>query len=330
MNESTYFDLFLNKYELERPLTVENRESGMNNTTRIVAAGDGRKYVLRIYNNHQDSNIVRLEHEVLKELSARPLPFRIPVPLPNKLGDTVSVAEDGKVSALFRYIEGKRPSAQVEAHIRALGKAAGELTAALGQIRPDSKPLYSPYFLLESTYEGMDCDAFTGLAERSEALAARRGSLLALQREREALQASTEGIRHLPQQWIHGDIVFNNTVAQEDVIVGVLDFEFCTVDARAMELAVIAADLVRTEHQASTSVRRIKLLLDGYGGAFRLTDEELAALPTLMKLRQLDVALHFACRYRDGLDGEEVLAGIIDQSAHCCNWVDHYWKDVVV
>lgn len=194
MNESTYFDLFLNKYELERPLTVENRESGMNNTTRIVAAGDGRKYVLRIYNNHQDSNIVRLEHEVLKELSARPLPFRIPVPLPNKLGDTVSVAEDGKVSALFRYIEGKRPSAQVEAHIRALGKAAGELTAALGQIRPDSKPLYSPYFLLESTYEGMDCDAFTGLAERSEALAARRGSLLALQREREALQASTEGI----------------------------------------------------------------------------------------------------------------------------------------
>jgi homoserine kinase type II len=321
------FSAFLDEYAFQAPCEVEHRESGMNNTTRLIVSGKER-YVLRIYNNHKDANIVRLEHEVLSELQKQELPFQVPIPVRNKRGDTVSIAHDGTLSALFHYIDGDRPNAANPAHISALGKTAALLTFALSVIEPNQKPLYSPYYSLESTYMSMDDTAFTGMADRSPALAARRSSLEELQKERQKLKGECEAISRLPQQWIHGDLVFNNTVSRGERIVGVLDFEFSTVDVRAMELAVIAVDLIKPDDPLC--IANVRLLLEGYLQSFQLTEQELEKLPSLMKLRLLDVALHFASRFRDGLDGEDVLCGIIDQSAFGCKWLNEHWEDVKV
>lgn len=327
LTDSIDFTPYLNEYVFQAPYTVEHNESGMNNTTRMIASGSER-FVLRIYNNHNDANIVRLEHEVLNLLQAKELPFRVPAPVQNKRNDTITVAGDGKLAALFHYIEGDRPSAANAAHVLALGRTAGWLSAALSGIEPISKPLYSPYYLLENTYLSMNEKAFLSLADRSEALAARRVSLEELQRERQLLTEECETIAELPKQWIHGDLVFNNTVSRGDEIVGVLDFEFATVDVRAMELAVIAVDLIKPDDPSTAA--SLKLLFESYMEAFHLSELELGKLPFLMKLRLLDVALHFATRYRDGLDEEDVLCGIIDQSAYGCQWINEHWEDGLV
>ncbi|RCW50921.1 phosphotransferase [Paenibacillus prosopidis] len=327
MNDTIDFTAFLEQYAFQAPCEVEHRESGMNNTTRMISSGM-KRYVLRIYNNHKDANIVRLEHEVLAELQKQELPFQVPVPVRNKQGDTVCIANDGTLSALFHYIDGDRLSAANAAHISALGKTAALLTIALSEIEPIQKPLYSPYFSLEGTYMSMDGTTFLGMAERSPSLAARRSSLIELQEERQNLKGEYDAIARLPQQWIHGDLVFNNTVSQGEKIIGVLDFEFSTVDVRAMELAVIAVDLIKSDDPLC--IANVKLLLEGYRQSFQLTEQELEKLPSLMKLRLLDVALHFASRFRDGLDGEDVLCGIIDQSAFGCKWLNEHWEDVKV
>ncbi|WP_028610702.1 phosphotransferase [Paenibacillus harenae] len=325
MKEGIDFSTYLSEYEFGAPYEVEHRESGMNNTTRIIASGQER-YVLRIYNNHKDAGIVRLEHEVLAALQQQKPPFRVPIPVRNKRGDTVCTAGDGTLSALFQYIEGDRPNPENPAHVLALGRTAALLTAALGRINPAGKPLYSPYYELESTYEAMDEHAFLSIADRSEAFAARRNRFLYLQKERLSLRAECEAVSRLPKQWIHGDLVFNNTVSQGDDIIGVLDFEFSTIDVRAMELAVVIVDLLKPDDPACGM--KVKRLLEGYHESFRLTGEEIMMLPVLMKLRLLDVALHFAVRLRDGLDGEEVLCGIMDQTLFGCGWINENWEDV--
>jgi homoserine kinase type II len=317
------FTAYLDHYEFQERYVVENRESGMNNTTRIITSGD-RKYVFRIYNNHKNPDIVRLEHEVLQQLNELELSFQVPIPVNNKCGDSVSLAPDGTLSALFDYIEGDRPSMANERHIYALGHTAAKLTEALGRIEPKRKPLYSPYYSLEDTYATMDLDSFLTLADRSKALEARIPGILALHGERERLIPSCRELALLPQQWIHGDLVFNNTVSHENDIIGVLDFEFATIDARAMELAVIIVDMIKPGDPDFQS--KLKVLLQGYQGGIQLSEEERKQLPALMKLRLLDVALHFAVRLRDNLDEAEILCGIIDQSLFGCNWINDHWE----
>lgn len=315
--------LFLDQYEFAAPYEVENRESGMNNTTRMVSAGVDR-FVLRVYNNHKDAEIVKLEHEVLKALQekSQAFPYQIPIPVQNKNGETLCIAMDGTIGALFRYINGERPSSSNDSHVFALGKAAAHLTIALSEIDLLRDPIYTPYYLLESTYASMDANTFIAMAERSKELAARRACFIRLQEERNRLISVCDDIDKLPKQWIHGDLVFNNTVAEGDEITGILDFEFSTIDVRAMELAVIVVDLIRAEDPAFAA--RVKLLIQGYLKFAPLTDEEMKYLPSLMKLRLLDVALHFAVRLKEGLDEEHVLCRIIDHSDFALSWIKEY------
>ena len=42
-----------------------------------------------------------------------------------------------------------------------------------------------------------------------------------------------------PKQLIHGDLHYDNVLVEADKVSGLLDFEFCAYDWRAMELAVI-------------------------------------------------------------------------------------------
>jgi len=324
LNDILDFTTYLNEYEFQEPYYIEHRESGMNNTTRMISSGN-KRFVLRIYNNHKDIDIVKLEHEVLDALNKQELTFRVPIPVHNKKGDTISVAADGTLSSLFHYIAGDRPTASNPAHVYALGAAAAKLSSALSDINPNGLPQYTPYYMLEHTYATMDEEAFFAMAEQSDGLAVRKSSFIALHEERLRLKAECSQLEQLPQQWIHGDLVFNNTVSQGDDIIGVLDFEFTTIDVRAMELAVIIVDIIKPNNLNLRA--NAKQLLQGYQDTNPLTDDELKMLPLLMKLRLLDVALHFAIRLRDNLDNEEILCNIIDQSTFGCRWINEHWED---
>lgn len=296
--------------------------SGMNNTTRIVNCGD-HKYVLRLYNNHGDMNTVKLEHDVLKALSGTELGFRVPEPIANIDGDTVTVLPDGKLAYLFHYIEGERPDPAHMAHIRALGQATGVISSALNGINYASEPQYSPYYELGSTYSSMDKRMFEELAGRDAVLRDLALQFQYLQDQREQALALCERVAALPRQWIHGDICCGNALSGGDRITGILDFEFVTIDSRAMELAVMMVDLLKKD-LAANSENRLMVAATAFQEVVKLTSEERKLLPALMKLRLLDITLHFAVRYRDGLDGPEVLAGIVDSCAYGCEWITNH------
>ncbi|MDQ6418054.1 phosphotransferase [Paenibacillus sp. LHD-117] len=309
----------LGRYRWQAPCIAEAGASGMNNTTRIVSSGE-KKYVLRIYNNHGDADTVRFEHDMLKALTREKLDFQVPEPVPNKAGDSVTMLEDGKLACVFRYIEGVRPTPENSAHVSSLGAATGKLCKVLSGVKLDRMPQYSAYYELGQTYAAMDKPSFLGLANMSEYLREQAQQFGYLQNERETVLRACEDVAGLPRQWIHGDICFGNALSTGDRIAGILDFEFVTVDSRAMELAVLMVDLLKREIAAGSS-EKLALVADAFLSIVELTAEERKLLPTLMKLRLLDVALHFALRFREGLDGPEVLSGIVDSSAYGCEWI---------
>lgn len=307
------------EYGFGGPLKPVDGDRGMNNTTVMFADGPSQ-YVMRIYNNHRDRDAALLEHEVLTLLRGRSPGFQVPEPVPNRQGDTVTIMPDGALAAVFRYIDGERPSPANPEHVASLGTAAGRLSREMGSLRPKRKPIYDPYYTIGLTYAALDEEAVGRTAASAETLAAREDSFRLLQRARRETERRCGEIAELPKQWIHGDLVFHNALCKGGSIVGLLDFEFATVDVRAMELAVVAVDALKPE--LSGHAGRIGELAERFMSEVKLGQKELALLPYLMRLRIIDVALHFIGRYREGLDDAGVLGGIMDGAAYGLQWLE--------
>ena len=158
------------------------------------------------------------------------------------------------------------------------------------EVGEDIKPLYKPYYEFEQSHKAMAGEIIGRMTASSELLNTRKAELELLLLERTRLAQLRSAFASMPHQWIHGDIVFNNALVQEDGF-RVLDFEFCTIDLRAMELAVVLAEF--PSEDLSRAMEQITLFCRGYGASVKLTRDEINLLPDLVKLRMLDVFLSF-------------------------------------
>ncbi len=304
------FDQILRRYFASGEWKVEEGQSGWNNTTRFVEA-DGHRWVLRVYETHKDTGKIRFEHEILLALCELSLPFQIPVPIRCDDGSTLVRLADGteRLACLFAYIEGRRPEEGSKEIAHALGAATGYLSKALGGLKVSGAPMYPPYYEMDSAHPLCTPDivvkfCFTPPVEFQEEAVALRMIGEAIEKFRGYLPQ----FRSLPHQLIHGDINHSNSLVsrsdeREDRIAAILDFEFCTVDLRVMELAVIVSGFLTGEN----AMDNVEYFLSGVGQQLRLERAEVEAIPLLVQLRILDVFLHFLGRYLDGVDGEDVL-----------------------
>ncbi|MFD1176645.1 phosphotransferase [Paenibacillus puldeungensis] len=314
-----YYRAILAAYPLSPVLRIEERDSGMNNTTRYVILEDGQVQVLRIYENHRSTMKLATEHELLLLLARQKLPFQTPCPLQTRQGETWTTAPDGKLAAVFAYLPGVKPAEDRHDLSYAYGRAVGQLTLAMEGLQLEAAPSYPPY------------DELLGPDTEEAAVSARRlyktdPALSAIAEETEflldvldSLTNHAESIRRLERQWIHGDFSHSNVLVEDGEIRAVLDFEFVTLDLRAMELAVCLAEQLSAPGGLSRKV--VKDMLAGYHSVRRLEAEELELLPELLQLRKLDVFLHFLNRYQTGLDPASVLKDQTIKSAAVCRFI---------
>jgi len=289
--------------------------SGMNNTTRFVER-QGVQYVLRVYETHRDAEKVGFELAVLAALSRRPLPFRVPEPVPAPEGVCVRLY-DSRLAALFRHIDGSRPDPARAGAARELGRAAGSLSEALRGVRVDLRPAYPPYYELDAAHPLCPPEAVARFCEAPPApFAGCATSLSRLGLELERIRRSLPALRSLPHQLVHGDLNASNMLVHPDgSAAAVLDFEFVTRDLRVMEAAVCLSDLLNEDRGAAETAELAAEFAAGYGAASRLSADEAEAIPLLVRLRRLDVFLHFLGRYRDGVDDADKLRRFIDGAA---------------
>ncbi|XID94658.1 phosphotransferase [Paenibacillaceae bacterium WGS1546] len=304
------FDRLLSRYFGDGAWELSEGLSGWNNTTRFVRSG-GRDWVLRIYETHKDAGKIRFEYEILSALNAMALPFQVPKPVRCLRGDTVVRAEDGtgRLACLFEYIEGRRPRTDDAEAAEAFGLATGRLMAALAEAPVALAPIYAPYYELDSAHPRCEPEQVAAFcASPPSEFRELADELAAIGDKLHRVRATLPAYRSLPHQLVHGDLNASNLltgVEEGDTrIAAILDFEFCTRDLRAMEIAVALSGYMEMGDKAEEMIGRF---LQGAGGGLKLEPAEADAVPALMKLRMLDVFLHFLGRHWDGVDDAEVV-----------------------
>ncbi len=302
-------------YDLPELTSVSRLTHGVNNTTILLTGGsENASYVMRVYETHRDEAKAAAEHGVLLALSRMDKPFRTPQPLTAQDGCTYVHTPDGKIAALFRYMEGAHPALEQLDQLRDFGSKAAALSAALARIDASQPAEYRPYYEIEHTHPLCSPEKVSEFCTNPPGrFAVHRDALRQVDAAIQGMLEQRAVLEQLPHQLIHGDLNASNMLADgaHGPITAVLDFEFVTRDLRVMELAVCLSDLVASDADERHTWDRVTAFLQGYGRMLRLSSGEIAVVPALLALRRLDVFIHFLGRYWDGVDSAEQLERFI-------------------
>ncbi|AOZ94543.1 aminoglycoside phosphotransferase [Paenibacillus crassostreae] len=296
------------KYWLTWRGSIQKGIGGWNNTTYFVG-NDDLRYVLRCYETHRDREKIEFEHAILESLQHQSLSFKVPIPVKALDGQTIVQMDDGsgKFACLFEYIEGLSPKESNTVIANSFGEVTGELSVTLARVNLDIAPAYRPYYELEKSYPICTREVVLDFCENPpEAFDDLTDILHKLRIAYIEICESLTGLEKLPQQLVHGDLNESNLLVHKehvDQVCALLDFEFCTIDVRAMEPAVVISGLLGHQDEIAT----VRQFCTGFASKVQLLPEEVAAIPILMRLRKVDVFLHFLSRYLMDTDGPEVL-----------------------
>ncbi|OPA74607.1 hypothetical protein BVG16_22855 [Paenibacillus selenitireducens] len=310
------FDHIVSRFFPHTHYQVQSGETGWNNTTRYVETEEGR-YVLRIYETHRESAKIRFEHEVLLALDTCQLPVATPIPMRTVEGDTYVLVEDGseRYACMFRYLPGVRPNGMLKETAYSKGQVMGILSKALANVQVSVPPAYPPYYELDSAHPTCSQEKIAAFCLTPPApFEDQADELKEIYSALMNFRAHVPELRALPHQLVHGDVNDSNLLVHEQKqleISAVLDFEFCTLDLRAMEPAVVLSGMLVEEPAWDA----IDAFLRGYRSVIQLSEEERRAMPFLIQLRKLDVFVHFLGRYFDQVDRSEVLVEQIQDAA---------------
>ncbi len=296
--------------------TLQKRTGGWNNTTYFVKGGR-RSGVLRVYDTHRDRDKIEFEHAVLQALSMHSLSFRVPMPIRTVTGETLAQLEkeSGKYVCLFDYIEGKSPLEQESCFAYSFGEVTGELSAVLATFNLDMAPVYRPYYALQQSYPLCNQEIVREIClHPPEPLKTLHDELRWIGKVYDEITDSLHALEELPHQLVHGDLNASNLLVKDNdhsQVAALLDFEFCTLDVRVMEPAVILSGLLGQPEET----RAVRDFCRGFSRRVHLSQTEIDALPVLMQLRKVDVFLHFLSRFLEGTDQPHVLQEQVKQIA---------------
>ena len=311
---------------LDEECTFAPAVGGVNNSTYFLTRPSGERLVLRIYNNGNDRSRVRYEHAVLSALRAQPLPFCVPIALPAR-GSGLPHAElsSGAEAALFELIPCSLPGLGCA---RAIGAASGALAAVLATVLAGLDHLESPqapyYDLYDMHHATKACgrEGFLQAVARPE-MDGVRASMDFLVAQIAVVEAAVGAARcegdGLPMGLIHGDLHYDNVLVTPDgVVSGLLDFEFCARDLRAMELAICLSKYCGEAEPAPY----LTDFISGYcSTCYRLTAVEARAVPTLVVLRIVSNIVFFVGRALAGEDEWLQLTSRAENYAKRVRWL---------
>jgi Ser/Thr protein kinase RdoA (MazF antagonist) len=274
-------------YALTPPVTAFRLEhAGVNNANLGVRTGAG-DLVVRAYDSlsYADLASIEYEHALLAWTAGRDLSFAVPAPLPSRAGRRQYQDVSGRWYSLAPKLPGT-PLALQPYDAEVFGAAVGELQAALQRYPSEPRP---PHALFSELF-GFGSPSLNALTLTTEQLGLPSdGAVDAVvgwwRAEAARLKAFVEGAyRALPWQLCHNDLTPNNVLSEAGVVTGVLDFEFAVPTARAMDFATSLRMVMRFWEPTVPSVE-IDRFCRGYARWIRLNDQEIAALPELLRLR---------------------------------------------
>ncbi|RIE03479.1 phosphotransferase [Cohnella faecalis] len=265
---------------------IDSVPFGLTNVTKIVTI-EADKYVIRIYNRHTKSvQSLELEAAITSFLSERALSFRVPEFVRSLSGNEYISMSDGTLGAVVTFLKGSAPELSSVRHAVDFGKVVGELSNALEQFEAD-----------RLSYRGKSFSEFYGLhplADRAAVAAfienppfpIAEDQLLFYESMVSSIEKSAHLLKDLPTQLVHHDLLIFNLLADENGIRGVLDFDFVSVDARCMELAI---SLNHVLQMSGGSMEMAEAFVKGYAEQGKCTSPEIERLELLTRIYHIAV-----------------------------------------
>lgn len=285
-----------------RAAQVQPFTRGTNNLMYRVETAEG-VYVLRVAGASVQPRRLHFEYDVLSQLARAQLPFALPLPLPTTRGEIYAHLGDGSDAALVTLtplIAGEHPARDDLERAEAAGAALALLDNALGAVAPEH-----PEDAVQWRSTG-DLAHVHPFAPEPRAAFATLPIAEAMRRRLvagfDALMARIPTLyANLPVRLSHEDYDPSNVLMEGARVTGVVDWEFCARDLRAMDLVVALTWWPVEVYGSGAEWPILAALLRGYGRHAALERAEVAAIPDLFRLRAYTSLIHRLGRQRQGL-----------------------------
>ncbi len=319
------YPALLEQWALPPPYTTRQLVGGLNNVVLAVLVGDGQRYVLRVAHGAAAFDQARATSAILHALGHLTLPFALPIPIATPTGDdSLRCLDDGHaaVAVLSPYLPGTLPPMDDIPVTTAAGVALATLDRALATITLDggatpARPTYGA-MVFQTPAVPDPYRMLTELPIPPEEHHSAAEILAMLATSIPALYAT------LPQQLIHGDFDESNCLVEANHIAAILDFEFCAPDLRALDLIPPLCWWPGQRYGTGTEWPILEAFVAGYASVLTPTPDEVAALPTLMALRDAASLVYRAARWRQGLAQPEQVVRSLRGLLRRAEWMsDH-------
>ena len=282
---------------------------------QIIASGGWIRpsgaFALRLAGAAVTPRRVAFEHDILTQLRAQGLPFALPIVTPTAQGALYArlhIAAEETLVTLTPLIPGQPPQRADLAQAESAGEAIGLLDEALARVTP-----IHPEDARDWRSTGDLTHCHLSVPEPRAAIAALPlpgATLGRLLDDYDALLARVAPLyASLPLQLCHEDCDPSNILMAGTRVTGLLDWEFCALDLRPLDLVVALTWWPHGRFGSGAEWPIIAALLRGYARRRTLTPAEITAIPTLFQFRAYTSLIHRLGRQRQGLSAlEEVIA----------------------
>ncbi|GAB4240962.1 MAG: homoserine kinase [Methyloligellaceae bacterium] len=253
---------WLEDYPLGELLEFKGIASGVTNTNYFVTTSTGR-YVLTLFEKNTAEELPYFL-DLMDHLALHGIPC--PAPVHRHDGRSLGLL-NGKPAALVTCLRGKSLEQVTVGHCREIGRVLARLhEAGMSFDRHMDNPRGKAW-RIATAVEVMP------LMETGAA------NLLS----RELKYQSNQVIGALPQGVIHADLFRDNVLFDGDELGGLIDFYYACNDVLLYDIAIAVNDWCITP-DFTLDPYRVQALLDGYEQHRKLTDEERAAWPLMLRI----------------------------------------------
>lgn len=284
-------------------LEPTNRQ-GASNTTYIINSPAG-KFILKLYGDSTLTTQIQYEHSLLAYLQQVDLSFAVPAPLQALSGETLvwSNRNDTPLRvALLPFLPGQPAERQNLRHTRAAGQALGELHRTLAGFDPKGQLAQLPswgdlYHIHPLVADPLEVTQLLGLTSNQEAHLIKTLT--------EVISASPYLYKTLPVQTIHADYLSANILLEDDQVVGILDFEFATIDLQLMDYICGLDHFTSFPWQELPRWEFIQAFSAGYRENILLTPLEVEAITTAWRLQWASSIVYWTGWLREGKGSQQ-------------------------
>ncbi len=301
-------------WPIRGPWRLSPLSGGTNNQIWRAETANGERYALRVVPDLAQLERFRSEAALLVALSKADLPFSLPLPVPTQNGENIAFLEDGgetlALATLLPYLSGERPDRNNPLLAQSAGAALAVLDNALAALpeRVVSSGRERGY-----SYGNLVLGSDPLVA--TERLPVGRDKVGQIQHMiASVLQEVVSLYGRLPQHLLHLDYVPSNILMQDQRVTAVFDFEFAGYDLQIMELAVALSWWPVRLMGTGKEWEVMDAFAMSYLAGLPLSEEELSALPSVLRLREVGSLIHRMHRYFAGLETDVEMQERVEHS----------------